>query len=83
MTKIDWKVVSRDRELANRYTAVSNKFNALTYIEEDISVSNKYDRLVEANKAAAIEILPKKTKKSNDFQNRQNSQYSYSYSHLK
>ena len=72
MTKIDWKAVSRDRHLSNLYIiTVSNRFNALLNTEGDISISDKYDWVIEANKAVATEMLPKKSKKANDFNNRQ------------
>jgi len=58
--------------LSNHYAiTVSNRFNALLEAQGQISVTDTYDCLIEANNTTAIEILPKKSKVRTNFDNRE------------
>ena len=57
--KYDWKMLSKDSELQQRYTiTVKNRYQTLA---ED-SNGEKYDKFIEANRAATEECIPKRTK---------------------
>ena len=57
--KYDWKKLSEDSELQQRYTiAVKKRYQTLA---EDRN-GEKYDKYIEANRAATEECIPKRTK---------------------
>ena len=68
MKQIDWRKVAGDGNLREEFTvAVHNRFNTLCDELEDKNISVVYDTLTTANRNIALEMLPKKRKKTPTF----------------
>ena len=69
MKLIDWKSVSHDDDMKERYAvSVYNRYQALTNEIAEETCDERYTNLITANKEIALSTLPKKRKKK-DIQN--------------
>ena len=65
MKSIDWKKVSRDKNLSSKYAvSVYNRFHELSNgCDLDLNtIDSTYDNLIKANEEVALSTLPKKSK---------------------
>jgi hypothetical protein len=64
VVKYDWKKLTKDPELQDRYTVeVTNRFSILTADLNSDDTTVKYDCLIKANKEAAEKLIPHQKRK--------------------